>query len=106
MERRAALDRRLAARHGVRPPRIDSFEGLVVGQPDPDDPSAGTEALEWVRGKEIAASAAYADASALVKLIFPESESQALDAALKAEDRVLASEIVAVELSCAVHGRG
>ncbi len=56
--------------------------------------------------EEIAAPAAYADASALVKLIFPESESHALDVALNAEDRVLASEIVAVELSCAVQRRG
>ncbi len=51
MQRRTALDRRLSARYGVRPPKIDSFEGLVVGEPDPDDPRAGTEALEWARGK-------------------------------------------------------
>ncbi len=57
-------------------------------------------------GEELAARSVYAEASALVKLVFPETESRALDAALRTEDVVIASEIVAVELYCAVHRRG
>lgn len=47
---RAALDLRLAARYGVRPPEIDGFGDLALGEPDPEGLYAGTEALEWVRG--------------------------------------------------------
>lgn len=57
-------------------------------------------------GEELAAQGVYAEASALVKLVFPETESRALDAALRSEDAVIASEVVAVELYCAVHRRG
>lgn len=56
-------------------------------------------------GASVATQAAYADASALVKLVTPEPESDALDSALGGESRVVASEIVAVELHCAVHRR-
>jgi hypothetical protein len=49
---RAALDRYLAARYGVRPPRVEGdFRDLAIGELDPDAARAGTEALEWVRGK-------------------------------------------------------
>lgn len=51
MQRRAALDRRLAERYGIRPPKVRGFDGLVIGEPDPDDPYPGTEALRWVQGK-------------------------------------------------------
>ncbi len=52
LQRQAALDRYLAVRYGVRPPRVEGdFGDLVTGEPDPDAPYAGTEALEWVRGK-------------------------------------------------------
>lgn len=48
--RRSALDRRLQARYGIPPPRVRGFKGLVIEDPDPDAPYAGTEALDWVRG--------------------------------------------------------
>ncbi len=56
-------------------------------------------------GQEVSAPA-YADASALVKLIVQEAESRELAKALRGERRVLSSEIAAVELDCAAHRRG
>lgn len=50
---RTALDDRLVARHGMRPPEAEGFAQLVEDLPevDRDDPYGGTRALEWVRGE-------------------------------------------------------
>lgn len=57
-------------------------------------------------GRAIAARAGYLDASALVKLLVREPESAALGQALDAEERLVASEVLAVEAACVGHRRG
>lgn len=50
---RAALDERLVARHGMRPPEAEGFAELLADLPEADagEPRGGTAALEWVRGE-------------------------------------------------------
>lgn len=56
--------------------------------------------------RAIVPQASYLDASALVKLIVPEPESAALAEALDSEERLVASELLAVEAACVGRRRG